>query len=57
MKYTKPNNGESQGYELPCDCVTEIEYIKTNFSPDSYWKSTKSTKSTISNNKTHMILK
>ena len=53
MKYTKPKIGESQGYELTCDCVTEIEYIKTNFSPDSYWKSTKST---ISNNKTHMIL-
>ena len=53
MKYTKPKIGESQGYELTCDCVSETEYIKTNFSPDSYWKSTKST---TSNNKTHMIL-
>ena len=32
MKYTKNKTGESQGYELSFDCITETKFIKINFS-------------------------
>ena len=38
FKYTKNEIGELQDYKVPCDCITVTKFIKTNFSPDFYWK-------------------
>ena len=38
---TEYNNNEireMQDCKVPCDCITGTKFIKTNFSPDFYWK-------------------
>ena len=38
VKYTKEQIGELQDYRVPCDSNTVTKFIKTNFSPNFYWK-------------------